>query len=73
MTDVKYYTIIGGRNVVRAVGVVLSHLDHETGEWVENNTLFDNITFEASTKEITEKKAKDWVAENHLGLSVEWL
>jgi len=73
MSEVKYYLIARRSRLVRSVDSILSLLDPETDEWIQNNRLFTTITFEASTKDITEKKAKDWVAENHAALSVEWV
>ena len=70
---VQYYLIAGGSNVVRELGVMLSYLEHETGEWVQSNTLFPTITFEASTKEITEHEAQRWVAKRLPRLSVKWI
>ena len=71
MSEVIYYLISGRVVLVRSVDSILSRLDRDTGEWIQNNGLFNVVTFEANTKEITEAKAKDWVAENHAALSVE--
>lgn len=73
MTEIKYYLIAGRNNVARAVDTEYSYLDHETGQWVRNNSLFDDIHFEPATVEITESRAKKWVKAAELTVEPLWL
>lgn len=74
--DVKYYSYLGGVNILRAIDVDYAYLDKRSGKWVSDNSLIGPITGydgDASTHEITREKAQQWVAKHHPNLNVSWV
>ena len=75
MTKVSYWQLGTGvfANVLRVKGHEYSYLDHETGEWVLNDTVAKDVHIEADTFEITLKQAKALVKARTPTLEPEWL
>ncbi len=73
---IRYYLIIGGRNIARVEGAEYCYLDKTTGRWVSDLFVFRHVSGiggDADAKEITRSQARQWVSEHRLGVSVEWL
>ncbi len=74
--EVTYFLLNGHLNVIRVIDDVdYSYLNHESGKWVSDNSLFNAVTGaggDASTREITLQEAQSWVKDNHPDLSVDF-
>ena len=66
----RYY-LMDRANVARVVNHRYAFLDHKSGKWVEDPAVFDTVTFEASTKELTETQARKWIERNVPGVTVD--
>ena len=76
MSEIQYYLIFGGLNIARVEGAEYCYLDKTTGRWVSSPFVFRHVSGiggDADAKEITRNRARQWVSEHRLGVSVEWL
>jgi len=63
----QYFLLNGHLNVIRVIGVDYAYLNHETGAWMSDNSLFAEISGcggDADTKEISREKAREWIENN---------
>ena len=62
----RYY-LLAGSNVGGVKGGEYAYLDHESGEWVPHQRVFNMVTGcggDSDTVEISELQARDWIREN---------
>ena len=59
----RFY-LIDRANVARVADHRYAYLDHVSGKWVEDPAVFDTVTFEASTKDLTADEARQWITKH---------